>query len=133
MMGSWLGGGSSGVVELVEGVSGGASGRGGCRATAGASVCAPACSMMSGIAAVASSMVWAIQLLKVRLSAAARCCHRALRAGDTRTCMVVVLVNGCSSWGDRASVARKRYRCHTVGYVVHTIYDKRAQVDTLSI
>ena len=41
----------------------------GCRATCGASVCAPACSMVSGIAAVASSMVWAIQLLKVRLSA----------------------------------------------------------------
>ena len=37
-MGSWLGGGSSGVVELVEGVSGGASGRGGCRATCGASL-----------------------------------------------------------------------------------------------
>ena len=70
-MGSWLGGGSSGVVELVEGVSGGASGRGGCRATCGTSVYAPASSMVSGIATVASSMVWAIQLLKVRLSAAA--------------------------------------------------------------
>ena len=34
-MGSWLGGGSSGGVELVEDGPGGASGRGGCRATAG--------------------------------------------------------------------------------------------------
>ena len=71
-MGSWLGGGSSDVVELVEGMSGGASGRGGCRAPCGASVCAPACSMVSGGSAVAPSMVWAIQLLKVRLSAALR-------------------------------------------------------------
>ena len=70
-MGSWLGGGSSGGVELVEGVSGGASGRGGCRATCGASVYAPASSMVSGIATVESSMVWAIQLIKVRLAAAA--------------------------------------------------------------
>ena len=60
-MGSWLGGGSSGGVELVEGVSGGASGRGGCRATCGASVCAPACSMVSGVSAVAWS-----ELLEVR-------------------------------------------------------------------